>query len=150
MVTCDSNMLTSHGIVTFHGQGTDTCIYLSTREFTCSLHCTMAALTLPGNAFLVQACSKLVPIRPRRAAAYHKPARHVWTMRRSQAALSIVCSSSSSEEAASLAGMCSILLVTAGMCPHAESAAAAADTGRAAKEGDVVSVHYSVLDGNQV
>ena len=126
------------------------CIYLSTREFTCSLHCTMAALTLPGNAFLVQACSKLVPIRPRRAAAYHKPARHAWTMRRSQAALSIVCSSISSEEAASRAGMCSILLVTAGMCPHAESAAAAADSGRAAKEGDVVSVHYSVLDGNQV
>eukprot|EP00891_Asterochloris_glomerata_P005223 jgi/Astpho2/5223/Aster-04799 len=80
----------------------------------------MAAVTLPGNAFLVQACSAAMAIPPRRAATYHKPARHAWTARRSQAALSVACGSFST------------------------------DADRVAKEGDVVSVHYSVLDGNQI
>ena len=73
----------------------------------------MAALTLPVYACLVQACGTPVPIRPCRAAAYHRSARHARTARRSQAALSVLCGASSSEEAASLAGMCSILLVLA-------------------------------------
>ena len=68
----------------------------------------------------MQAYSAPAPVRPRRAAAYHKPARHARTPRRSQAALSMVCGSSSREEAASLAGTCSIVLDPACMCPHAE------------------------------